>query len=265
MTKFFAVLVLAVLVLAVAQGQTSPTVTKTERRNLSEAQRLSPEETQSLWSRVPVTNTGGGGMSAKATIFLEQADAVIEVSGTQDRPLVEFRTLIPVPGTTVSFRMLIPGNVASTSLGSFRIPLGLGLGWGDYSVVFKFWDGATGNWPPGYVLFEAVLQDISGRVSYVSVHVPFGGCCGVAGPLRNISVSPDGNTINFVAVLQGTTIATLNGSTFSYGYGTYADGHSEGSINVSEWSNGSYLLTMCNSGECSTRVVYITRPPGQGK
>ena len=264
MTKFFAVLVLAVLVLAVAQGQTSPTVTKTERRNLSEAQRLSPEETQSLWSRVPVTNTGGGGMSAKATIFLEQADAVIEVSGTQDRPLVEFRTLTPIPGTTISFRMLVPGNMVSTTLGSFRIPLG--SGWGDYSVGFQMWDGATGSWPPGYVLFEAVLEDISGNISYVSVHVPFGGCCGVdGGPLRNVFVTADSNTINFVAVLQGRTFATLNGSTFSYGYGTYADGHSEGDIDISHYSNGFYTLTMCNSGECITRVVYITRPPGQGK
>jgi hypothetical protein len=211
------------------------------------AKKLSDTQVASTWSRMPTT------MHRTASVNLVQAQATIEVSTSGQSVTATFNSLVPLPDSTIAFRMTLPSGLV--------VPMeGYEVSWDGGTVSATLWNGEfPGVWPSGQTLLEAIIIS-RGSASYVSAYVSVKSCCALMGPLERADISADGNTIDVTGSFQEGTIATINGQQVPVSIVfSPTTGLPQGKIDVSNVYEGQKTLTFCSGGQCSSRVIYITR------
>jgi len=245
---------------------------QTVRTVLSEktATKLDEIQVANMWARVgqahqPILATVGTRIAPiranNASLQVEQAQAVIDVTVSGENITATFQSLVSLPaGSAVAFRATLP-NGSVLNMDGFSI--GVDQNWAPSA---EMWNGPfPAIWPSGWTLFEAVIISGNGGVSYTSAYAPVRACCAMYGPLTRADVGADGMTINIAGQFQGMTVATLNGNpvpiSFTAGQpstGSTAMTYTAGTISATSLWEGQFTLTVCSNGLCSSRVVYIT-------
>jgi len=170
------------------------------------------------------------------------------------------------PNTLLAFQIILPDGTEITLDAFVTSSNPDGSGWKIYA---EMWNGQlAAMWPSGVTTFRVVVIPPSGKLQVTSGTVVNRACCynGFEGPLQRADVSPDGSTVLLEGVFSGNTYALLNGEPVNISFpskGNEGEGR-QGKILTGE-VNGQVTLTICSSGSCSSRVIYITRPQNSGK
>lgn len=234
--------------------------------NESGAQKLDESQISSLWSQVGNSHKVGVFSAStrmatpSAGPMIQQGEATIEVTSSGNSVSSVYRSITPIlPGTIMAFRMTMPSG-AVMNLDGYTAPLGE-----SYRVYAELWNGPFPSmWPSGWTLFEAISMAPNGNISYVSSFVAVRACCLLTGPVQRVDVSQDGSYIDITGNFLGMTTVTLDGGSVPVAYKAGPNGYSGGRIITQDFSQSEHLLTVCSGGNCSTRLVYITKPSGKG-
>ncbi len=255
-----ATLVTLFFLLASSVDATQPTA---PRRSLAE---LVPSGTEDFagdmltdgTSGIITTHIGSRSSIRAAEPAMTPANATIEVSfvgppGFARITHVNFYQFDPLPeGSTILFNIVLPSR-ATIPLNSFTVPAGSGGGtWWSQLWGSKFPD----PWPVGVTAFEAVITDgTTGAVSFVSAEVPVRMAAAPAcGPFVRAWPSEDGSEINVSVPTVSVTppVVTLGGNKVPI---------VNGKISMGSLPNNDWVMTYCEGGRCSSRVVAVYRPP----
>lgn len=253
---------------SLAFGQEVQTQTLSDKN----AVRLDSNQTATIWSQVPVvipetmqekTNKARSATSSSGLlpgVAPQQAPIVIEVVSLGETVRVTWRCIGGTTvGTTFTFRIVPPNGIPIT-MDSWQTSV--------YQVGYEFsgklWSGEfPDQWQSGWTKFEVVMIPAGGPILYTSATVPVRACCKLDGPLERVDVSTDGTVINLKGIFVGRTYATLAGQSIRITFSPEGlPWYQSGKIYYT-YGNQEVVLTVCSAGECSTRVVYITRP-GKG-
>jgi hypothetical protein len=255
MKKIIAVLFLTAVATVQAQEVKKPV-------QLGEAQKVETSQTAASWSQVGrvvhfgVNRAKISPKDLSVSIQASQAPATIEVTYLNNGQNVyaNFVSAIPIPGATVAFRATLP-NGDIVNLDSYKVQSEAI----DYTIGAELWNGPfPGVWPSGWTLFEAIAIIPGKGVTYVSSYVAVRACCASTGPIQRVDLSQDGNTIGISGgFIKGQTVAKLDWDAVDLKFSS----SSLVTADVSKQFEGEHRLTVCSVGSCSTRLIYVSRPP----
>jgi hypothetical protein len=228
-----------------------------EARSLAGLKPLDQIKTDSLWGQ---SGLASGRLQPRATVQLAQAPGVLEVTDSASSVFVVFRSVSPLPGSTLNFRATLP-NGSVVNFDGYTVP----QDWKGFNVYGEIWNGAfPGVWPSGWTLFEVLVSTPGKGVSYVSAEVPVRACCRNVGPIEEFTFR--GQVLSVIGDFQSQETlqeapATVNGILVGVHFVT--KGYITSIGNIVNLNVGQNLFTLCVKGSCATRIFYTSRPPGK--